>query len=86
MNGLEIRVELVPVQKTYEADEIFMCTTAGGIMPITSLDGSPVNGGEVGPITKRIWDGYWDIHYDEAFSFEIEYNDGNRNTSSGPGL
>ncbi|KAJ5454488.1 D-aminoacid aminotransferase-like PLP-dependent enzyme [Penicillium daleae] len=86
MNGLEIRVELVPVQKTYEADEIFMCTTAGGIMPITSLDGNPVNGGEVGPITKRIWDGYWDIHYDEGFSFEIEYNDGNRNTSSGPGL
>lgn len=71
MNGLEIRVELVPVQLAYEADEIFMCTTAGGIMPITSLDGNPVTNGQVGPITKKIWDGYWAIHYDDAFSFEI---------------
>lgn len=73
MNGYEIRVEYVPIQMTYDADEIFMCTTAGGIMPITTLDGQPVNGGKLGPITKKIWDGYWAIHYDDAFSFEIKY-------------
>lgn len=81
MNSLEIRVETVPVQMAYDADEIFMCTTAGGIMPITTLDGKPINSGFVGPITKKIWDGYWDIHYDNAFSFEIDYKDGNKNTS-----
>lgn len=75
MKGLDIRVELVPVDAAYSADEIFMCTTAGGIMPITTLDGRPVNGGQVGPITKTIWDGYWDIHYDEAYSFKIAYQD-----------
>lgn len=73
-NGLEVRVELVPVGMAYNCDEIFMCTTAGGIMPITSLDGQPVNGGKVGPITKTIWDGYWAMHYDPAYSFEIIYN------------
>ncbi|PYH85841.1 D-aminoacid aminotransferase-like PLP-dependent enzyme [Aspergillus uvarum CBS 121591] len=31
-NGLDIRVELVPVETVYKADEIFMCTTAGGII------------------------------------------------------
>ena len=75
-SGLEIRVELVPVQMAYDADEIFMCTTAGGIMPITSLDGKPVNGGNLGPVTKKIWDGYWAIHYDDVYSFEIDYKDG----------
>ena len=75
MNDLRIRVETVPVQMAYDADEIFTCTTAGGIMPITSLDGKPVNGGLIGPITKRIWDAYWDIHYDDNFSFEIDYKD-----------
>lgn len=79
--GLEINVETVPVQMVYDADEIFMCTTAGGIMPITSLDGKAVNGGSVGPITKSIWDGYWDIHYDNVFSFEVDYKDGRQNTS-----
>ncbi|KAJ5097062.1 D-aminoacid aminotransferase-like PLP-dependent enzyme [Penicillium angulare] len=86
IKGLEIHVQLVPVQMAYDADEIFMCTTAGGIMPITSLDGKPVNGGQLGPITKKIWDGYWDIHYDDTFSFEVGYKDGRKNTSSGPGL
>jgi len=68
----------------YDADEIFMCTTAGGIMPITTLDDKPVNGGNVGPITKKIWDGYWAIHYDDIYSFEIDYQDGQKNTIGGP--
>lgn len=72
-NNIPIRVQLVPIQMAYEADEIFMCTTAGGIMPITYLDDEPVNGGKVGPITKAIWDGYWAMHYEDAYSFEIKY-------------
>ncbi|KAB8227732.1 hypothetical protein ETB97_010824 [Aspergillus alliaceus] len=73
--GIEVRVEVIPVELAYNADEIFMSTTAGGIMPITSLDGKLVNGGQLGPITKAIWDGYWAIHYDPALSFQIDYND-----------
>lgn len=73
-NGLDIRVETVPVKMCYDADEIFMCTTAGGIMPITTLDGKPVKDGKVGEITKKIWDGYWSMHYDDKYSFEIDYS------------
>ncbi|OQE17808.1 hypothetical protein PENFLA_c023G07469 [Penicillium flavigenum] len=72
-SGFDIEIELVPVQMAYDADEIFMCTTAGGIMPITSLDGKPVKDGKVGSVTKKIWDGYWAIHYDPAYSFELAY-------------
>ncbi|CAK7203390.1 hypothetical protein SEUCBS139899_006123 [Sporothrix eucalyptigena] len=71
--GYEMRIEFVPIESTYQADEIFMCTTAGGIMPITSLDGKPVADGKVGPVTKAIWDEYWAMHYKEAYSFEIKY-------------
>lgn len=72
-NNLEVRVETVPIKNVYEADEILMCTTAGGIMPITELDGKPLGNGKVGPITKKIWDGYWAIHWDPAFSFELDW-------------
>lgn len=71
--GLTVRMEYVPTEMAYSCDEIFMCTTAGGIMPITELDGKPVKDGKVGPITKKIWDGYWAIHYDPAYSFEVDY-------------
>ncbi|CAL5867162.1 uncharacterized protein PFLUO_LOCUS1374 [Penicillium psychrofluorescens] len=72
-NGIEVRMEAVPVKLGYQFDEIFMCTAAGGIMPIASLDGQPVKDGEIGPITQKIWDGYWDMHYNPAYSFEIQY-------------
>ncbi|KAF9876664.1 putative class IV aminotransferase [Colletotrichum karsti] len=77
-NGIPVRMEVVPAEMAYQADEIFMCTTAGGIMPIVSLDGKYVNGGKIGPVTKKVWDGYWAMHYDPAYSFEVEYNDGRR--------
>ena len=73
-SGIEIHLEVVPLELAYHSDEIFMCTTAGGIMPITRLDGQPVKDGQVGPITRKIWDDYWAMHYDPKYSFEIDYN------------
>jgi branched-subunit amino acid aminotransferase/4-amino-4-deoxychorismate lyase len=61
------------VEMVYKADEIFMCTTAGGIMPITSLDGEPVKDGKIGPITKKIWDGYWAMHFDPVYTIKVDY-------------
>ncbi|KAI1611796.1 aminotransferase [Exophiala viscosa] len=71
-HGIEVRVEFVPTQLAYTCDECFMSTTAGGIMPITSLDGVPIKDGQIGPISKTIWDGYWAMHYDPNFSFAID--------------
>ncbi|KAE8331195.1 D-aminoacid aminotransferase-like PLP-dependent enzyme [Aspergillus sergii] len=80
-----VRLEFVPVELAYNADEVFMSTTAGGIMPITSLDGKPVNGGQVGPVTKAIWDTYWAMHYDPAYSFRIDYYGAQRSGVNGFG-
>lgn len=71
--GVEVRVETVSVEMAYKADEILMCTTAGGIMPITTLDSKPVKDGKLGPITMKIWDGYWKMHYDPKYSFELDF-------------
>ncbi|KAF0331871.1 D-alanine aminotransferase [Colletotrichum asianum] len=71
--GYEMRVETVPIEAVYDADEIFMSTTAGGIMPITTLDDKPVHDGKVGRITRAIWDEYWAMHYEDEFSFRINY-------------
>jgi branched-subunit amino acid aminotransferase/4-amino-4-deoxychorismate lyase len=71
--GFPMRIEHVPPDLAYNCDELFMCTTAGGIMPITQLDGELVKDGKVGPITSQIWDAYLDMHYDPRYSFEIDY-------------
>ena len=72
--GFVVRIETVPTELAYSSDEIFMCTTAGGVMPITTLDGQPVKDWKIGPVTKKIWDGYWAMHYDPSWSFEIKYH------------
>lgn len=41
------------------ADEVFITTTAGGIIPITKIDNWRVGTGQVGPVTKRLDDLYW---------------------------
>ncbi|KAF2478614.1 aminotransferase [Neohortaea acidophila] len=75
-NGIEIRVEVVPVSLAYDCDECLMVTTAGGVMPITTLDGQPVKDGKLGPVTKAIWDEYWAMHWRDEFSFAIDYSVG----------
>jgi branched-subunit amino acid aminotransferase/4-amino-4-deoxychorismate lyase len=72
-NGIEVKLEVVPVELAYKSDEIFMCTTAGGIMPITTLDGRPVGDSKIGPVTKKIWDGYWGMHDDPNHTIAVSY-------------
>lgn len=71
--GWTTNVEHVPVDALYRADELFICSTAGGIMPITELDGAAVGGGQVGPVTREVWETYWDLHEDPDLSFAVEY-------------
>jgi branched-chain amino acid aminotransferase len=46
----------------YVADEAFLCTTAGGIIPIVEADGRRIGAGVPGPITRQIHDRYWRRH------------------------
>jgi branched-chain amino acid aminotransferase len=42
------------------ADEAFICSTAGGIMPVASVDGVPLAGGSPGPLSSRLRSLYWE--------------------------
>lgn len=71
--GIPCVLDDIPVERAYDCDEIMLTSTAGGVMPITTLDGQPVGDGQVGPVTKAIWKGYWDAHSDPEVSFPINY-------------
>jgi branched-chain amino acid aminotransferase len=38
----------------YQADEVFLCSTAGGIIPVTEVDSRRVGDGNPGPVTKAV--------------------------------
>lgn len=73
--GIEARVGEVPVSTLYEAEEIFLTSTAGGVMPVAELDGRPVGAGGPGELTRRIKETYWNWHDDPRLTKEIDYGD-----------
>ncbi len=55
------------------ADEVFITSTAGGIMPVTRIDGTAIGSGRPGPVTRRLKTAYWDKHADPQWSTAVPY-------------
>lgn len=43
----------------HAADEVFLTSTAGGIMPLVEIDGRAIGDGKPGPVSQRIHGLYW---------------------------
>lgn len=71
--GLEIVVGDLAEEALYRASELFFTSTAGGVMPVATLDGRPVGAGIPGPVTMGLRGRYWDLHRDPRYALPIEY-------------
>ena len=63
----------VSVAALRSADEVFITSTAGGIMPVTEIDGTAIADGKIGPVTSRLMALYWEKHDDPAWSSLVFY-------------
>jgi branched-chain amino acid aminotransferase len=59
----------------HQAAEVLITSTAGGIMPVTIIDGQPVGTGAPGPLTRQLRDRYWASHHDPRYSTPVDYNE-----------
>lgn len=57
--GIPCAVRPLPASELREADEIFLATTAGGIMPAARLDGRILGNDRPGPISSRLREEFW---------------------------
>ena len=57
--GLACRGDTVGPNDVRNADEVFISSTAGGIMPVTEVDGASIGNSRPGPITTQLCDLYW---------------------------
>ncbi|MEI9407796.1 D-amino acid aminotransferase [Mesorhizobium salmacidum] len=71
--GLSATAMNVSVVTLRDADEVFITSTAGGIMPVTEIDDADIAHGKVGPITSRLMALYWQKHDDPAWSSLVNY-------------
>jgi branched-chain amino acid aminotransferase len=71
--GMPVEVRPVTVAEFRDADEIFAASTAGGVMPITRMDGRILGNGAPGAVTSRIRDLYWAWHRDPGETTPVDY-------------
>ena len=67
---LNVPFQLRPIslETLKSSNEVFATSTAGGIMPITKINGLPIGRGSPGEITRKLHKTYWDKHSDPAWS------------------
>ncbi|WP_447791968.1 aminotransferase class IV [Pseudomonas farris] len=73
--GMPIFVETVHVEQLRNADEAFLTSTAGGIMPVNTVDGK-VLGGKAGPgeLATKLHNLYWTKRWDGWLGTEVDYS------------
>lgn len=57
--GIPVEMGDYPPERLREADEAFLSSTAGGIMPVTRVDGRPLGNGAPGLMTSDLKGTYW---------------------------
>ena len=55
------------------AQEVFLATTAGGVVPVTRINGRILCNDVIAPTTNKILQTYWEWHKCEALRLEVTY-------------
>lgn len=71
--GIPVQEEMFGPETLRAAAEVFLTSTAGGVMPVTTLDGRPVGDGTPGPITTLLRRRYWEAHNEARWTVPIAY-------------
>ena len=58
--NLPCDIRPMPADELHNADEIFISSTAGGVIGVTRLDGRILTNDRPGPTTAKLHDAYWD--------------------------
>ena len=56
--GYPVKEGLYELYHAYSADEIFLTSTAGGLLPVIELDGRRIGDGRPGPVFRALLEGY----------------------------
>ncbi len=69
--NIEGRLARITADELRGADEVFLSSTAGGVMAVKSIDGKAVGDGAPGPVTQRLSELYWKLHDDPELSTPV---------------
>lgn len=71
--GLDVQLQPLPANDLRLAQEVFLSTSGGGVLPVTWVDGKRISDGAPGPVTRRLVDTYWAWHKLPPYRQVIDY-------------
>ena len=75
--GLPCEERTVTPAELREADEIFLSSTSGGVMPVSRLDGRRYCNDRPGPVSERLRAAYWQKRQAGWHAEPVDYSAGN---------
>jgi len=69
--NIPIAKKTISIEQLKNANELFATSTAGGIMPITKVNGELIGDGKIGGNTRKLHKIYWEKHSDSSWSISI---------------
>ena len=73
--GIPARQVMFGANVLENAEEVFITSTAGGVMPVTTLNGKSIGDGQPGKITTLIQKRYWKAHDEDRWTTPVDYPD-----------
>jgi branched-chain amino acid aminotransferase len=74
--GIPARIGRISRADLDRADEVFFATTAGGVMPVSRVDGRIYGNDRPGPLSARLKERYWARHDEGWHVTPIDYSVG----------
>ncbi len=72
-SGIVCEERPVSIKELMASDEVFLSSTAGGIMPVTQIDAQFVGNGHPGVVTEQVNAIYWQSHASARYATPIDY-------------
>lgn len=71
--GLKVELRALPSAELRSADEAFLSSSGGGVLPVTRIDGVALGDGTPGPRTRQLLESYWALHRDSRYCTPVAY-------------
>ena len=73
--GIGCEVRAISAAELRDADEIFLSTTAGGVMPASRIDGRIMGNDRPGPVSERMRETFWAKRAEGWHATPVDYGD-----------
>jgi branched-chain amino acid aminotransferase len=71
--GIAVELRALSARELRSAQEAFLSSSGGGVLPVTRVDGRAIGAGAPGPITSLLVETYWAWHRLPAYSRPVCY-------------